>query len=155
MKFHLGLAVASLLFSTSSLALPQPIDSELIVSDHADAPIYMRAAEVYADFDKIKDLWKRKGGGGGGGKGGGSSSGGSSSSGSSSSGSSSSGSSSSRYGGSLSIRGRGAHLQGLVERSCQREEAMLALHHTSLIGRLSRYHGSNSGGDRSLLGRHI
>ncbi|RDW87672.1 hypothetical protein BP5796_03366 [Coleophoma crateriformis] len=95
MKFHLGVAVASLLFSTSSLALPQSIDRELVTRDHADAPIYMRAAEIYTDFDRIKDLWKRKGGGGGGGKGGGSSSGGSSSGGSSSSGSSSSGSSSS------------------------------------------------------------
>jgi len=89
MRVHF--VVAILLFAnTPSLALPQPISTEVIV----------READASALTFDTSDLWKRKGGGGGGGKGGGSSSSGGSSSGSSSSGSSSSGSSGSSSGSS-------------------------------------------------------
>jgi len=82
------LVAALLLLNTPAFALPQPVSEIQPASEPIDA-------RDNGAFEDIRDLWKRKGGGGGGSKGGGSSSSGSSgSSGSSSSGSSSKGGSS-------------------------------------------------------------
>jgi len=91
-----SLWMTALLFVSNSLslALPQPITDIQLLAPEVAADLDRRNYEVFGDV--VKDLGKRKGGGGGGGKGGGGgSSGGSSEGGSSGSGSSGSGSSSS------------------------------------------------------------